>query len=87
MVANLKMAGMSELMLMADGRETSLREQALNAVQNHEQSTVPPSDQKLREIIAFEVHQPGRCREPAPPATAAARALNRHTFFHDRDQW
>jgi hypothetical protein len=54
MVANLKVAGISELMLMADGRETSLREQALNAIQNHEQSTVPPSDQKLREIIAFE---------------------------------
>jgi hypothetical protein len=54
MVANLKLAATPELLLMADGRETSLRAQAITAISTHEESTVLPSDRMVREIVAFE---------------------------------
>jgi hypothetical protein len=53
-VANLKFAATPALVLMADGRETSLRAQAITAILTHEEAAGPPSDQTLREIVAFE---------------------------------
>ncbi len=40
--------------LMADGREPSLRSQAITAVLGHEQATAPPTAEQLRQIVAFE---------------------------------
>lgn len=40
--------------LMADGREPSLRSQAVTAVLGHEQATAPPTAEQLRQIVAFE---------------------------------
>lgn len=40
--------------LMTDGREPSLRSQAISAVLGHEQANSPPSAEQLRQIVEFE---------------------------------
>lgn len=42
--------------LLADGRERTLREQALDALRSHLQRYAPVSARQMREIIAFETH-------------------------------
>jgi len=39
---------------MADGREPSLRTQAINAAMGHEEARTQPSDEQLRRIVEFE---------------------------------
>jgi len=62
MTANLKYLTGDEageargMRLMADGREPSLRSQAINAVMGHEQAGVPLSAEQLRQIVDFERH-------------------------------
>ena len=41
--------------LMADGREPSLRAQAIEAALTHEQAGAPPTAQQLRQIVDFEM--------------------------------
>ena len=55
-VANFRevMAGPDEGLFMADGREPSLRSQAVTAAIVHEQAGAPPSAEQLRQILAFE---------------------------------
>ena len=52
--ANLKyvVAGPEGLTFMADGRETSLEDQAVSAATGHQQATVPTREQ-LRQIVEF----------------------------------
>lgn len=54
--ANLEyvIAGPAGVLLMADGREASLRSQATTAAMIHEQAGTPPSPAQLRDIIEFE---------------------------------
>jgi len=54
--ANLEyvIAGPAGVVLMADGREPSLRSQALSAAMVHEQAEMPPGAAQLRDIIDFE---------------------------------
>jgi len=42
--------------LMADGREPTLRSQAVTAIMTHEEAGKPPSDEQLRRIVEFEMH-------------------------------
>jgi hypothetical protein len=53
--ANLKyvVAGRAGLSFMADGRETTLREQAISAVLTHEAANMP-TDQQLEQIVELE---------------------------------
>ncbi len=39
---------------MADGREPSLKTQALSAILGHEEAKTPPTDEQLRRIVEFE---------------------------------
>jgi hypothetical protein len=53
--ANLKyIARPSGVTLMADGREPSLRSQAITAALTHEQASVPPTPAQLKQIEDFE---------------------------------
>jgi cytochrome c peroxidase len=54
MPANLDYVVAGRFALMADGRESSLREQAVNAIMTHEQAEKPPADEQLRKIVDFE---------------------------------
>ena len=54
MAANLNSVVDGGFALMADGREPSLRTQAITAILTHEQAAQPPSDEQLRRIIDFE---------------------------------
>jgi hypothetical protein len=54
--ANLEyvIAGPDGITFMADGREPSLRTQAVSAVMVHEQAERPPTPEQLRQIVDFE---------------------------------
>jgi hypothetical protein len=56
MTANLPLlvSGSSGIALMADGREPTLRAQAITAALVHEEASAPPDEDKLRRILAFE---------------------------------
>ncbi len=54
--ANLDYVVAGRSALMADGREPSLREQAVNAILTHEQAENPPAEEQLRRILDFEQH-------------------------------
>jgi mono/diheme cytochrome c family protein len=53
MAANFKYAG-GNFTLMTDGREPSLRSQAITAALVHEQASAPPTSEQLEKIVAFE---------------------------------
>ncbi len=52
--ANLDYVVKGRLALMADGRELSLRDQAVNAIMTHEQAEKPPAYNQLVQIVDFE---------------------------------
>jgi mono/diheme cytochrome c family protein len=56
MAANFKyvLANDPNFTLMTDGREPSLRSQAITAAMVHEQATAPPTSDQLDQIVAFE---------------------------------
>jgi len=47
-------AGPEGPIFMSDGRESSLRTQAISAATGHEQARTPPTDEQLRRIVEFE---------------------------------
>jgi len=54
--ANLKyvVADRKSLIFMADGRESTLRGQATDAALTHEEATMAPTEEQLRQIVDFE---------------------------------
>jgi hypothetical protein len=86
MAANLPLLveGPAGVAFMADGREPSLRAQAITAALVHEESPAPPTEQQLKQILAFETQvfaaqgsdlRGGLTNEPGGPASLSAENL------------
>ena len=74
--------------VMWDGREKTLRQQAIDATMGHAQATVPPTDEEVDQIVALEsglytaqIEDRGAGRLSQHRAQGGPRALSQQDFF------